>query len=114
MTNREFYSAIARGEISPEIQEHAEMLLAKMDEQNAKRKSVMTKKQQENEAVKQEIVRYLQQHSEGAVAAEIGEALEISTQKALALCRQLVSEEKIRCEEVAIPKVGVRKKYYAV
>ena len=53
MTNREFYSAIARGEISPEIQEHAEMLLAKMDEQNAKRKSVMTKKQQENEAVKQ-------------------------------------------------------------
>ena len=54
MTNREFYSAIARGEISPEIQEHAEMLLAKMDEQNAKRKSVMTKKQQENEAVKQD------------------------------------------------------------
>lgn len=114
MTNREFYSAVVEGNISPEVQEHAGMLLAKMDEQNAKRKSVMTKKQQENKAVKQEIVRYLQQHSEGAVAAEIGEGLEISTQKALALCRQLVSEEKIRSEEVAVPKVGIRKKYYAV
>ena len=45
------------------------------------------------------------------VASAIAEKVEISTQKASALCRQLVESGKLSVEEVKIPKKGKQKAY---
>ena len=45
------------------------------------------------------------------VASAIAEKVEISTQKASALCRQLVESNKLKVEEVKIPRKGKQKAY---
>ena len=115
MTNREFYTKVIEAGISAELTAHAEAEIAKLDKRNENRSSKPNKKQLENEPIKAEIVALLE--DKGAmVASEIGSALtteerEISTNKAVALCNQLVKEEKLVVEDVKIPKVGVRKQY---
>lgn len=115
MTNREFYTKVIEAGISTELTAHAEAEIAKLDKRNENRSSKPNKKQLENEPIKAEIVALLE--DKGAmIASEIGSALtteerEISTNKAVALCNQLVKEEKLVVEDVKIPKVGVRKQY---
>ena len=128
MTNREFYTKVmeimeqcadceklAINPIRDEIYSHAEAEIAKLDKRNATRSSKPNKKQLENEPIKIEIMEYLGEHS-SAVSAEIATALStedrpISTNKVVALCNQLVKEEKLVAEDVKIPKVGLRKQY---
>ena len=115
MTNREFYTKVIEAGISEELTTHAEAEIAKLDKRNATRSSKPNKKQLENEPIKIEIMEYLEEHS-SAVSAEIATALSteerpISTNKVVALCNQLVKEEKLVAEDVKIPKVGLRKQY---
>lgn len=110
MTNREFYNAIINGSMTDEVKAHAAEALSKLDERNQKRSSKPTKTQLENEPVKTAIVDYLILHG-GAVAADIAAEVDITTQKASALCRQLVESGKLTVEEVKIPKKGKCKKY---
>lgn len=115
MTNREFYTKVIEAGISTELTAHAEAEIAKLDKRNENRSSKPNKKQLENEPIKVEIMEYLGEHG-GAVSAEIATALStedrpISTNKVVALCNQLVKEEKLVVEDVKIPKVGVRKQY---
>lgn len=115
MTNREFYTKVVEAGISAELTAHAEAEIAKLDKRNATRSSKPNKKQLENEPIKTEIMEFLAEHG-GAVSAEIATALStedrpISTNKVVALCNQLVKEEKLIVEDVKIPKVGVRKQY---
>lgn len=110
MTNREFYTAIMNGTMTDEIKAHAAEAIAKLDERNQKRSSKPSKTQLENEPVKTAIIDYLTVHG-GAVAADIAAEVDITTQKASALCRQLVEEGKLTVEEVKIPKKGKCKKY---
>lgn len=111
MTNREFYNAIANGTMNDKIKAFAEKAIVKMDERNAKRSSKPSKTAIENEPIKEKIIEFITQRNEFCIAGAIGEALEISTQKASALCRQLVADGKLVEKEVKVPKQGRRKAY---
>lgn len=124
MTKREFLQAvIAMAEIEKdsdvkvkdftmeEIKTHAEEEIAKLDMRNATRSSKLTKTQVKNETIKQKIVELLTEVGEKYVASVIAEKLEISTQKASALCRQLVESGKLQVEDVKVPKKGKQKAY---
>ena len=88
--------------------------IAKLDQRNASRSSKPTKAQIENESIKTKIVELLTEVSEKYVASAIAEKVEISTQKASALCRQLVDEGKLQVEEVKVPKKGKQKAYSVI
>ena len=110
MTKREFYEAVRASEVSEEIAEFAKHELDMLDKRNAKRSSKPSAKQVENEAIKVKIVEFVTGCG-GAVTSEIGAKLEISTQKASALCRQLVSEGKFDVSEIKVAKKGKQKRY---
>ena len=114
MTNREFYNAIINGTMNEEIKAFAEQAIAKMNARNENRSSKPSKKSIENEPIKAEIIKFITERGEKCIASAIAEALEISTQKASALCRQLVSDGKLAVEEVKVPKKGNQKAYSIV
>ena len=109
MTKREFYVAITNGEMNEEVKAAAAEYIVKMDEANEKRKNTLSKKQEENEAIKTEILGHLD--TEAKTATTIGELMGVSTQKASALLRQLVNDGKATATEVKIPKKGTQKGY---
>ena len=111
MTNREFYTAIAQGAMNDELVAFAQEAIVKMDERNAKRNSKPSKTAVENEPIKAQIVEFITKRNEFCIAGAIAEALEISTQKTSALCRQLVEAGKLSEKEVKVPKQGKRKAY---
>lgn len=116
MTKREFLNEViavidGTSEVNViELKEFAKAEIAKLDERNASRSSKPTKTQIENEPIKEKILEILST-GERMVASAIAEKVEISTQKASALCRQLVESGKLSVEEVKIPKKGKQKAY---
>ena len=111
MTNREFYTAIAQGAMNDELVAFAQEAIVKMDERNAKRSSKPSKTSIENAPIKGSIMEFISNRNEFCIASVIAEALEISTSKASALCRQLVADGKLVEKEVKVPKLGKRKAY---
>lgn len=111
MTSREFYNAIANGTMNDEIKDFAKDAIVKMDERNAKRNSKPSKTSVENEPIKKNIMEFISNQNDFCIAGAIAEALEISTQKASALCRQLVEAGKLLEKEIKVPKQGKRKAY---
>ena len=113
MTKREFFEAIAKLEgIDAELCLFAEKEIAKMDERNAKRKAQPSKTAQANEPIKESICEFLKTVDAPVIAKAIGEAVEISTQKASALCRQLVEDGKLVASEEKVK--GRKVKAYAL
>ena len=116
MTKREFLNEViavidGTSEMDAlELKEFAKAEIVKLDERNASRSSKPTKAQIENEPIKEKILEVLST-GERMVASAIAERLEISTQKASALCRQLVESKKLKVEDVKIPKKGKQKAY---
>ena len=116
MTKREFLNEViavidGTSEMDAlELKEFAKAEIIKLDERNASRSSKPTKTQIENEPIKEKILEVLST-GEKMVASAIAERLEISTQKASALCRQLVESKKLKVEDVKIPKKGKQKAY---
>lgn len=116
MTKREFLNEViavidGTSEVDVlELKEFAKVEIVKLDERNANRSSKPTKAQIENEPIKEKILEILST-GERMVASAIAERLEISTQKASALCRQLVESKKLKVEDVKIPKKGKQKAY---
>ena len=116
MTKREFLNEViavidGTSEVNVlELKELAKAEIVKLDERNASRSSKPTKAQIENEPIKEKILEVLST-GEKMVASAIAERVEISTQKASALCRQLVESQKLKVEEVKIPKKGKQKAY---
>ena len=116
MTKREFLNEViavidGTSEVDVlELKEFAKAEIVKLDERNASRSSKPTKTQIENEPIKEKILEILST-GERMVASAIAERLEISTQKASALCRQLVESKKLKVEDVKIPKKGKQKAY---
>lgn len=116
MTKREFLNEViavidGTSEVDVlELKEFAKAEIVKLDERNASRSSKPTKAQIENEPIKEKILEVLST-GERMVASAIAERLEISTQKASALCRQLVESKKLKVEDVKIPKKGKQKAY---
>lgn len=90
MTQREFFNAIVNGTVTEAEVEFARAQIAKIDERNAKRKGTLTKNQKANVELKAQIVA-LFEGNKVMTAKAVGEALEVTTQKAGALLRQLVN-----------------------
>ena len=111
MTNREFFTAIASNEnLSAELVKFATEAITKLDKRNASRSSKPSKTAIANEPIKASIVEYVTDHA-NALASDIAEACEISTQKASALCVQMVKDNVLTVCEVKVPKKGKVKAY---
>lgn len=111
MTNREFFTAIASNEnLSAELVKFANEAIAKLDKRNASRSSKPSKTAIANEPIKASIVEYVTAHA-NALASDIAVACEISTQKASALCVQMVKDNVLTVCEVKVPKKGKVKAY---
>ena len=112
MTKREFFKAVmALENVDAELKLFAEKEIEKMDERNAKRKARPSKAQIANEPIKAQILKYLESCTEWTTASEIAEHVEISTQKASALCRQLIADEHLISEEIKVKGKGKVKGY---
>ena len=110
MTTREFLNAIVSANLSDEMTEKANALIASLDKRNSARKAKPSKTAVANEPIKQAIVEYLTANGQ-KVSSEIGEGLNISTQKASALCRQLVESGMLTVSDVKVAKKGTLKAY---
>lgn len=102
MTNREFYQTIVSGTINEEVIAKAAELIAKMDEQNAKRREKTSKKALENAPLVDAVVAMLT--NEPLTATDIAAALEVSPQKASSLARKAVEEGRATAQDVKGPK----------
>lgn len=101
MTQKEFFESImSGGTITDEMIEHATVELGKLVERAEKRKNYRTPAQKENDEIKESILACF---VEGVpmTGKEVAEKVEISTQKANALLRQLVNENELVVAQVA-------------
>ena len=113
MTNREFFNAIIKANLSNELTAHATDELDKLDARNKARSSKPSKTQLANEPIKAHLLEILA--VKPMTASEIHEVdADLSTQKISSLCRQLVDAGKLTVEEVKVPKKGKQKQYSLV
>ena len=110
MTARNFYTLVSNGTVNEEIKAYAAEAIRKMDEANEKKKNTMTPSQKENVVFKQRILDVLE-GKDYTIAATIAELVEISTNKASALCRQLVADGALVASEVKNEKKNKVKAY---
>lgn len=116
MTMRKYHEAVlAIPNLPAAIKAKAEAEIAKLDAANAKRQSKPSKAALANAPIKESIVALLK--AKGAmVASAIGSALttesvEVSTSKASALCRQLVTDGVLSVTEIKVKGKGAVKQY---
>lgn len=101
MTQKEFFESImSGGTITDEMIEHATVELGKLVERAEKRKNYRTPAQKENDEIKESILACFVE-GEPMTGKEVAEKVEISTQKANALLRQLVNENELVVAQVA-------------
>lgn len=112
MTNREFLNTVIEANLSDDATEKAKALLAQIDKRNEKRASTPSKTAVANAPIKASIVGMLT--DEPKTAAEIGATLEITTQKASALLRQLAEDGTVSVSEVKVKGKGKVKGYTLV
>lgn len=105
MTEREFLNKVIETIEDSSIQEYANSRLQKLDSKNESRRNTLTKTQKENMKLLPTIKEIIAKNG-SMVASEIGTALEISTQKASALCRQLVDKDELMSTEIKITGKG--------
>lgn len=111
MTNREFFTAIAsNATLSAELVDFANDAIAKLDKRNASRSSKPSKTALANEPIKAEILAFIEAHP-SAVASDIAVACDITTQKASALCVQMVKDGALTVVDIKVPKKGKVKAY---
>lgn len=114
MTKREFMEKIIAGAVTEEeMIEYAKKEIEALDKRNAARSAKPTAKQKENEIIKGYMLETLE-GMEKMTASAIGEKMGFSTNKASALCRQLVAEGKMTVEDVKVPKKGTQKAYTVI
>lgn len=109
MTNRDFYTAIVNANINDEITAHASAAIEKLDNALEARKNKPSKKATENAPILEAITNALT--PEYQVAADIAVAVGITTPKASALLRQLVTDGVAVSTDVKVPKKGNVKGY---
>ena len=110
MTNREFFENIINGIINDEIIAHAQEAIKKLDERNTKRRNTASKTAIANAPLIEAIKAILTDTPQ--TASEIANRVDITVQKASALCRQIVANGDAQVTEVKVPKKGKQKGYY--
>ena len=122
MTNREFYNAVIaeNATITPDMVEHAQAQLAKLDATAEKRKGKVSKADLEKRAANEALAKHIAADiltAEAKTASDVAAILtaetgeEVKPQKASYLCRLAVKLELANETEVAIPKKGKQKAY---
>ena len=112
ITQREFFAGIVEGAtITTEQAAFAVEAIAKLDKRNEKRKTTPSKTAIANEPIKAKIVEFLADKTEPIPASDIAAALEITTQKASALCRQLVEGGALVVTDKKVKGKGAVKAY---
>ena len=109
MTKREFLTKIAAIE-DVELAEYAQNELTKMDTANEKRKEKVSKKAEENQPLIDRIANEIL-GTEPMTATDVAAVLEVTVQKASALCRAAVAQGLAVQVDVKIPKKGNMKGY---
>lgn len=112
MTTRNYFEAIAAGNVDDAVKEWAKGQIEKLDARNAKRAATPSKTAIANAPLKEALLSYLSENEGKFTEAELGKVIDASHNKAGSLVRQLVAEGKVNVEEVKIPKVGTRKAYF--
>ena len=108
MTKREMFVAIVNGQVNDEVMDKAKEEIMLLDRANERKKSKTSSSKAEiNEPIKARIVEFLKDR-EWTLGSAIAEGCEISTNKAVALLKQI---EDIEVTDVKVPKVGSRKAY---
>ena len=110
MTRREFMEMVITETTNEEIKAFAESEIEKMDKANARRSEKRAERKAENEPIKEKIFEVLNSE-DVTLASEVAEKVEISTQKASALLRQMVEDGKITSEDVKVKGKGKKKGY---
>lgn len=105
MTMREAMNAVIMETKNADLAEFAVHELEKLDARNAKRASQPSKRAIENEPIKAKILEVLT--DEPKTASEVATLVEISTQKASALLRQL----DVKVTDVKVKGKGTQKGY---
>lgn len=114
MTQREFFAGIVEGAtITAEQATFAAEAITKLDKRNEKRAATPSKTAIANEPIKAKIVEFLEGR-ELTPANIIAEGVEITTQKASALCRQLVEAGTLVVADIKVAKKGKVKGYALV
>lgn len=115
MTSRRFFTEIQTYDLPAELLDYAANEIQKLDDAAQKRKEKPTKAQKENAIIREQLHAYMVEHlsDEYFSQAELGEALEISPNKAGALARQLVNDGLAEATDVKV-KGGTRKGYRAI
>ena len=110
MTKREFLTAVSNGEMTDELKEFAAAEIEKMNNSAAARAAKPSKAQKENAPLVDRIVNEIL-GTEPKTATEVAEVLEVKVQKASALLRMAVAQERAVQTEVKLPKKGTVKAY---
>lgn len=110
MTRREFMEMVIADTTNETIADFARSEIEKMDRKNELAKSRKSKKSVENEPIKEKIYSVLNS-DEVTTASVVAEKVEISTQKASALLRQMVEDGRITVEDVKVKGKGKQKGY---
>lgn len=112
MTQKEFLMKVIETTVDEEIKAYAETALEKMAARLAERKKKMTPTQEANAALKEQILAYFTENPQTKLGAPTAAAmLEISTQKASPLLRQLVDAGALTVEDVKVTGKGTIKSY---
>ena len=111
-TERAFLEGITEGAvITAEQAAFAAKKIEALNKRNEKRKATPSKTAIENAPIKATIIEFLKGRENPLPANVIGEGVGITTQKASALCRQLVEAGELTVAEAKIPKKGAVKVY---
>jgi predicted HTH transcriptional regulator len=114
MTERDFFNRIiALDNVPDELKQYAIDGIEKLNEKNAKRKNTETKAQKENKILMGQVLETIEANG-SMVASEVASVLEVSTQKASALCVLLVKEGKLKVTDKKVKNKGAVKCYSLV
>lgn len=115
MTAREFFTTMMeKYDLTDELNAYCVEALSNLDRRNDQRKTKAAEKsEKENAPIRAAIIETLSADGcDGLTETELGEALEITHNKAGAIARGLVKDGLISVEERKFPKVGKRKVYF--
>lgn len=104
MTIREFYAAVAEGNVTEEIISKAAELLAAHDARNEKRKSTDTKEKKEAAARREVVLAFLRENEGAFTRDAIAEGCDLKPSEVTGACTWLVKSGEIVKTEVKIDK----------
>jgi predicted transcriptional regulator len=102
MTKMTYAVAIDRaiaGDVDAEVVEKLEALKEQLAKRGGGKKS-LTKTQKEGLELMERIIEVLADATDGMTATEVGDAVEVTCQRASALLKKLVTDERVRKDKV--------------